>query len=94
MARAGREDPTALAQEAASALAAFSSESPGLRGPNAQPGLSGPNARPGLRGPNARPSLRGPNAAARLVTACRALVARQPTCGPMWWLAARVLSAA
>ena len=57
VARAGREDATALAREAASALAAFSSEPAGL------------------------------------VTACRALVARQPTCGPVWWLAARVLAA-
>jgi hypothetical protein len=99
VARAGREDPAVLAQEAASALAAFSSESAGLRGPNAQPGLRGPNAQPGLRGPNAGAGPRGlraggPNPAASLVTACRALVARQPTCGPMWWLAARVLSAA
>jgi len=31
---------------------------------------------------------------AGLVTACRRLVARQPTCGPVWWVAARVLSAA
>jgi hypothetical protein len=30
---------------------------------------------------------------AGLVTACRRLVDRQPTCGPMWWLAARVLGA-
>jgi hypothetical protein len=58
VARAGREDATTLAREAASALAAFSSEP------------------------------------AALVTACRALVARQPTCGPVWWLAARVLAAA
>src|SRR5438067_10099294 len=28
-----------------------------------------------------------------LVTACRRLVDRQPTSGPIWWLAARVLSA-
>jgi hypothetical protein len=28
-----------------------------------------------------------------LVTACRRLVDRQPACGPMWWLAARVLAA-
>lgn len=28
---------------------------------------------------------------AGLVTACRRLVDRQPTCGPIWWLAARVL---
>jgi hypothetical protein len=58
VARAGREDPTALAREAASALAAFSAEP------------------------------------AALVTACRRLVERQPTCGPVWWLAARVLTAA
>ena len=58
VARAGRDDATLLAREAASALAAFSSEPAGL------------------------------------VTACRALVARQPTCGPVWWLAARVLAAA
>src|ERR687885_538953 len=30
---------------------------------------------------------------AALVTACRRLVDRQPTCGPVWWVAARVLSA-
>jgi hypothetical protein len=58
VARAGREDPGALAREAAAALAAFSSEPAGL------------------------------------LTACRALVGRQPTCGPVWWLAARVLAAA
>src|SRR5207245_7500995 len=29
---------------------------------------------------------------AGLVTACRRLVDRQPTSGPIWWLAARVLS--
>ncbi|MDP8937620.1 MAG: hypothetical protein M3O23_07825 [Actinomycetota bacterium] len=29
-----------------------------------------------------------------LVTACRRLVDRQPTAGPVWWLAARVLGAA
>lgn len=28
-----------------------------------------------------------------LVTACRRLVDHQPTCGPVWWLAARVLAA-
>ena len=31
---------------------------------------------------------------AALVTACRRLVDRQPTCGPVWWVAARVLAAA
>src|SRR5919202_901987 len=31
---------------------------------------------------------------AALVTACRRLVQRQPTCGPLWWLGSRVLSAA
>ena len=31
---------------------------------------------------------------AALVTACRRLVDRQPTSGPVWWLAARVLCAA
>jgi hypothetical protein len=31
---------------------------------------------------------------AAVVTACRRLVARQPTSGPLWWLAARVLAAA
>jgi hypothetical protein len=31
---------------------------------------------------------------AAVVTACRRLVDRQPTCGPLWWLAARVLAAA
>jgi hypothetical protein len=31
---------------------------------------------------------------AALVTACRRLLDRRPTCGPMWWLAARVLAAA
>jgi hypothetical protein len=30
---------------------------------------------------------------AGLVTACRRLVSRQPSSGPMWWLAARVLGA-
>ena len=30
---------------------------------------------------------------AALVTACRRLVDRQPTSGPVWWLAARVLCA-
>ena len=33
------------------------------------------------------------NDPAGLVTACRRLVDRQPTSGPMWWLAARVLGA-
>ena len=28
---------------------------------------------------------------AGLVTACRRLVSRQPTCGPIWWLAGRML---
>lgn len=56
VARAGREAPTLLAQEAATALAAFASEP------------------------------------AALVTACRRLVDRQPTCGPVWWVAARVLA--
>src|SRR5205807_10555596 len=31
---------------------------------------------------------------AGLVTACRRLVDRQPTSGPIWWLAERVLTAA
>jgi hypothetical protein len=31
---------------------------------------------------------------AALVMACRRLVDRQPTCGPVWWVAARVLAAA
>ncbi|HEX7276539.1 MAG TPA: hypothetical protein VF244_04130 [Acidimicrobiales bacterium] len=31
---------------------------------------------------------------AAVVTACRRLVGRQPTFGPVWWLAARVLAAA
>jgi hypothetical protein len=31
---------------------------------------------------------------AAVVTACRRLVDRQPSCGPVWWLAARVLAAA
>lgn len=31
---------------------------------------------------------------AAVVTACRRLVGRQPTYGPVWWLAARVLAAA
>lgn len=57
VARAGREDATVLAREAASALASFSG----------QP--------------------------AALVTACRRLVDRQPTCAPVWWVAARVLAA-
>ena len=59
VARSGREDPSALAREAASALATFGSDDP-----------------------------------AGLVTACRRLVERQPTCGPLWWLGARVLAAA
>lgn len=58
VARAGREDPTALAREAASALGAFAGEP------------------------------------AALVTACRRLVDRQSTCGPVWWVASRVLNAA
>jgi len=58
VARAGREEPTLLGREAASALEAFADEP------------------------------------AALVTACRRLVDRQPTCGPVWWVAARVLSAA
>src|SRR2546423_948305 len=33
------------------------------------------------------------NDAAGLVTACRRLVGRQPSSGPIWWLAARVLGA-
>jgi len=31
---------------------------------------------------------------AGLITACRRVVARQPTSGPVWWLAARVLTSA
>lgn len=31
---------------------------------------------------------------ASLVTACRRLVERQPACGPLWWIGARVLAAA
>jgi hypothetical protein len=58
VARAGREEPSLLAREAASALAGFGGEP------------------------------------AALVTACRRLVDRQPTCGPVWWVAARVLAAA
>ena len=58
VARAGREEPTLLGREAASALASFGDDP------------------------------------AALVTACRRLVARQPTCGPVWWVAARVLAAA
>ena len=58
VARAGREDPTVLGREAASALASFAGDP------------------------------------AALVTACRRLVSRQPTCGPVWWVAARVLNAA
>jgi hypothetical protein len=57
VARAGREEPTLLAREAASALAAFAGDP------------------------------------AALVTACRRLVDRQPACGPVWWVAARVLAA-
>src|SRR5688572_30529517 len=30
---------------------------------------------------------------AGLVTACRRLISRRPECGPLWWLAARVLCA-
>jgi len=58
VARAGRERPTLLAREAASALGAFAGEP------------------------------------AALVTACRRLVDRQPACGPLWWVASRVLNAA
>ncbi len=58
VARAGRERPTLLAREAASALGAFAGEP------------------------------------AALVTACRRLVDRQPTCGPLWWVSSRVLNAA
>jgi len=58
VARAGRQEPTVLARDAASALATFAAEP------------------------------------AALVTACRRLVDRQPTCGPVWWVAARVLAAA
>ena len=58
VARAGRQEPTMLAREAASALGTFAAEP------------------------------------AALVTACRRLVDRQPTCGPVWWVAARVLAAA
>lgn len=58
VARAGREDPTLLAREAASALGAFAGEP------------------------------------AALVTACRRLVDRQSTCGPVWWVASRVLNSA
>ena len=58
VARAGRQEPTSLARDAASALAAFAGEP------------------------------------AAIVTACRRLVDRQPTCGPVWWVAARVLAAA
>jgi hypothetical protein len=57
VARAGREQPTLLAREAASALGAFAGEP------------------------------------AALVTACRRLVDRQSTCGPVWWVASRVLNA-
>ena len=58
VARAQGEHPGPLAREAASALAAFSSDP------------------------------------AALLTACRRLLMRQPACGPIWWLAARVLTAA
>ncbi|MDQ6910140.1 MAG: hypothetical protein M3Z84_05045 [Actinomycetota bacterium] len=37
-------------------------------------------------------NLRGDGA--MLVTACRRLVDRQPACGPLWWVGARVLGAA
>ncbi|MEW6153806.1 MAG: hypothetical protein AB1673_07440 [Actinomycetota bacterium] len=58
VARAGRQEPSLLAREAAAALAGWEA---------------------------------GP---APLVTACRRLVDRQPDCGPLWWVAARVLAAA
>ncbi|MDQ6927955.1 MAG: hypothetical protein M3159_04745 [Actinomycetota bacterium] len=41
---------------------------------------------------NALGGLHGDSAA--LVTACRRLVDRQPACGPLWWVGARVLAAA
>ena len=58
VARAEGVGPSALAREAACALAGFG------------------------------------NDPAALVTACRRLVDRHPTMGPMWWVAARVLAAA
>ena len=58
MARAGTAGPSALAAEAAWALADLAERE-----------------------------------APALVPACRRLLDRQPGCGPLWWLAARVLSA-
>ena len=58
VARAEGVGPSALAREAACALAGFGNDPAGL------------------------------------VTACRRLVDRHPTMGPMWWVAARVLAAA
>jgi hypothetical protein len=58
VARAGGVGVSALAEEAAGALARFASDPPGL------------------------------------VTGCRRLVARNVTVGPLWWLSARVLTAA
>jgi hypothetical protein len=40
---------------------------------------------------NALANLQGDSAT--LVTACRRLVDRQPACGPLWWVGARVLGA-
>jgi hypothetical protein len=50
---------------------------------------------PGLVARQAASALAGiAGEPAALVTACRRLVDRQPTVGPLWWLAARVLAAA
>jgi len=50
---------------------------------------------PGLIARRAASALAGiAGEPAAVVTSCRRLVDRQPTCGPLWWLAARVLAAA
>ena len=49
---------------------------------------------PGLVARQAASALAGiAGEPAAVVTACRRLVDRQPSCGPVWWLAARVLTA-
>jgi hypothetical protein len=50
---------------------------------------------PGLLAQEAAHALANLHAdSAALVTACRRLVDRQPACGPLWWVGARVLGAA
>ncbi len=49
---------------------------------------------PGLVARQAASALAGiAGEPAAVVTACRRLIDRQPSCGPLWWLAARVLTA-